>query len=169
MDNIFFSSLVFSGSFFAGFLGSLTGMGGGIVIVPMLTLLFGVDIHYAIGASLVSVISTSSGAASAYVKEGYTNIRIGMFLEIATTAGAIIGAYLVGIAPSDIIAVIFGLVLFYSAISNVINRSSRKAKISNSPLSQYLRLDGNYPLQSGEKKSYNVRQVPQDRKSTRLN
>ena len=161
MDNIFFSLLVFSGSLFAGFLGSLTGMGGGIVIVPMLTLLFGVDIHYAIGASLVSVISTSSGAASAYVKEGYTNIRIGMFLEIATTAGAIIGAYLVGIAPSDIIAVIFGLVLFYSAISNVINRSSRKAKISNSPLSQYLRLDGNYPLQSGEKKSYNVRRVPQ--------
>src|SRR5699024_668212 len=78
-----------------------------------------------------------------------------------TTAGAIIGAYLAGIAPSDIIAVIFGLVLFYSAISNVINRSSRKAKINNSPLSQYLRLDGNYPLQSGEKKSYNVRRVPQ--------
>src|SRR6266571_5102921 len=71
----------------AGFLGALTGLGGGVVIVPLLALGFGVDIRYAIGASLVSVIATSSGAAAAYVKEGYTNIRIGMFLEIATPVG----------------------------------------------------------------------------------
>ena len=80
-----FTLLVGLGSLVAGFLGALTGLGGGVVIVPMLTLAFGVDIRYAIGASLVSVIATSSGAAAAYVREGYSNIRIGMFLEMATT------------------------------------------------------------------------------------
>ena len=89
-----FSSLVWAGSVIAGFLGALTGLGGGVVLVPMLSLLLGVDIRYAIGASLVSVIATSSGAAAAYVKEGFSNIRIGMFLEIATTLGALLGATL---------------------------------------------------------------------------
>jgi uncharacterized protein len=87
-----FTILTGLSSFGAGLLGSLTGLGGGVVIVPLLTLVFGVDIRYAIGASLVSVIATSSGAAAAYVKEGYSNIRIGMFLEIATTMGALAGA-----------------------------------------------------------------------------
>src|SRR4051812_50164986 len=91
-----FALLVAAGSFAAGLLGALTGLGGGIVVVPMLTLLFGVDLRYAIGASLVSVIATSSGAAAAYVKEGYTNVRVGMLLEIATTIGALGGAYLAG-------------------------------------------------------------------------
>src|SRR5574342_414211 len=89
-----FTFLAGLGSLLAGFLGSLTGLGGGVVIVPLLTLGFGIDIRYAIGASLVSVIATSSGAAAAYVKEGYSNIRIGMFLEIATTLGAFLGAFL---------------------------------------------------------------------------
>src|SRR3984885_6620334 len=89
-----FSLIVAAGSLVAGFLGALTGLGGGVVIVPMLTLLLGVDIRYAIGASLVSVIATSSGAAAAYVREGISNIRIGMFLEIATTLGALLGAHL---------------------------------------------------------------------------
>jgi uncharacterized membrane protein YfcA len=89
MSIITFTILIFFGSLLAGFLGSLTGLGGGFVIIPMLTLLFGVDIRYAIGASLVAVIATSSGAAAAYVKEGITNIRLGMFLEIATTTGAV--------------------------------------------------------------------------------
>src|SRR5574342_210046 len=89
-----FTFLTGLASFVAGFLGSLTGLGGGVVIVPLLTLVFGVDIRYAIGASLVSVIATSSGAAAAYVKEGYSNIRIGMFLEMATTLGALVGAAL---------------------------------------------------------------------------
>src|SRR3954467_14468951 len=98
--------LLAGGSFAAGLLGSLTGLGGGVVIVPMLTLVFGVDIRYAIGASLVSVIATSSGAAAAYVREGFTNIRIGMFLEIATTLGALGGAYLAGRLPTAVIAVV---------------------------------------------------------------
>ena len=91
--------LVWSGAVLAGFLGSLTGLGGGVVVVPLLALVFGVDVHYAIGASLVSVIGTSSGAAAAYVKEGYSNIRVGMFLEIATTVGALAGAYLTAVLP----------------------------------------------------------------------
>src|SRR5437763_12275467 len=95
-----FSLLVAVGSFLAGFLGSLTGLGGGVVLVPLLALLFKVDLRYAIGASLVSVIATSSGAAAAYVKEGFSNMRIGMFLEIATAIGALVGAYLATRVPS---------------------------------------------------------------------
>ena len=92
MNILEFSSLVWLGSLLAGFLGASTGLGGGVVIVPLLVLGFGVDIRYAMGASLVSVIATSSAAASAYVKEGFSNIRVGMFLEIATTIGAVAGA-----------------------------------------------------------------------------
>ena len=93
--------LVLVGSFLAGLLGSLTGLGGGVVIVPLLTLVFHVDIRYAIGASLVSVIATSSGAAAAYLREGYSNMRVGMFLEVATTIGALSGAFLAARAGFD--------------------------------------------------------------------
>src|ERR671937_1125306 len=89
-----FTLLVWLGALAAGFLGALTGLGGGVVLVPLLALGFGVDLRYAVGASLVSVIATSSGAAAAYVKEGYSNIRVGMLLEIATTMGTIAGAFL---------------------------------------------------------------------------
>src|SRR6185369_7815696 len=92
MNILEFTLLVALGSWIAGFLGALTGLGGGVVLVPLLTLFFKVDIRYAIGAFLVSVIATSFGAAAAYVKEGFSNIRIGMFLEIATTLGALAGA-----------------------------------------------------------------------------
>src|SRR6202041_3774689 len=95
-----FTLLVAAGSFAAGLLGSLTGLGGGVVLVPLLTLFFKVDIRYAIGASLVSVIATSSGAAAAYVREGFSTIRIGMFLEIATTIGAVFGAFLATRVPT---------------------------------------------------------------------
>src|SRR6201997_204085 len=94
MSNLEFTIVVWLGSFLAGFLGALTGLGGGVVVVPMLVLLLGVDIRYAVGASLVSVIATSSGAAAAYVREGFSNIRIGMFLETATTIGAVLGAFI---------------------------------------------------------------------------
>src|SRR5271165_3449839 len=116
MTVITFTLLLSLGSFLAGFLGALTGLGGGVVIVPLLALVFGVDIRYAIGASLVSVIATSSGAAAAYVREGYSNIRIGMFLEIATTIGAIVGAMLATHVTTATIAVVFGVVLLSSAI-----------------------------------------------------
>src|ERR1041384_1674216 len=115
MSVLTFSAIVFAVSALAGFLGSLTGLGGGVVVTPVLTLLLGVDLHYAMGATLVSVIATSSGAAAAYVKEGYSNVRVGMLLEIATTVGAVAGAPLTSLVPASSLAVIFGGMLLYSA------------------------------------------------------
>src|ERR1700691_5515369 len=115
MNELWFALILCVSSLLAGLLGALSGLGGGVVIVPLLTLAFGVDIHYAIGASLVSVIATSSGAAAAYVREGYSNIRVGMFLEIATTVGALCGAMLAARVPANGLAVVFGVVLLYSA------------------------------------------------------
>src|SRR5271168_5035118 len=112
-----FSALVFATSVLAGLLGALTGLGGGVVIVPVLVLIFHVDLRYAIGASLVSVIATSSGAAAAYVREGLSNVRIGMFLEVATTLGAVVGAYLTARISTQAIGIIFGITLLYSAWS----------------------------------------------------
>lgn len=118
--------VIFAGSLSAGLIGSITGLGGGVILVPLLTLGFGVDIRYAVGTSLISVIATSSGAASSYLRQGLLNIRIGMFLEIATTIGAICGASVALFAPTYAIAIIFGLVLIYSAISSFIQRNSEE-------------------------------------------
>jgi uncharacterized protein len=143
-----FSGIVFGVSALAGFLGSLTGLGGGVVVTPVLTILLGVDFHYAIGASLVSVIATSSGAAAAYVKEGYSNIRAGMFLEIATTLGAVAGAHLTAVVPASALAVLFGVVLLYSAWHSF--RARREAaELQPDPLALRLRLDGSYPGPAG--------------------
>ena len=150
--------LIAAGAFLAGLLGALTGLGGGVVIVPLLTLVFGIDFRYAVGASLVSVIATSSGAAVAYVREGYTNVRLGMLLEVATTVGALFGATLAGwIAPSAL-AVVFGLVLLGSAWFAAQPRPERVVE-SPDPLATRLRLDGTYPSLQGEK-HYHVQRVP---------
>lgn len=154
-----FSMLTFAGSATAGFLGALTGLGGGVVIVPLLSLVFGVDIRYAIGASLISVIATSSGAAAAYVKEGFSNIRLGMFLEMATTFGALLGAAIAGMISTQIIAVIFGFVLLYSAILSVRSRTPIKSEDTQDFFSNSLHLDGTYPSTRGLI-SYHVRAVP---------
>ena len=144
--NVFdFALLSMAGSLLAGFLGSLTGLGGGVVIVPLLTLGFGVDIRYAIGASLVSVIATSSGAAAAYVKEGFSNIRIGMFLEMATTLGALLGAMLAARIPTAAIAVIFGVVLIYSAYLSLHPPHGQVGLEASDPLATRLRMDSSYP------------------------
>ena len=146
-------------SFVAGLVGALTGLGGGVVLVPLLTIAFGVDIRYAIGASLISVIATSSGAAAAYVREGYSNVRIGMFLEIATTLGAILGAMIATMVSARVIAVIFGLVLLVSAyLSGKKQREQPTAEECGS-LSEKLRLNGNYPTPEG-RRSYCVCNVP---------
>src|ERR1700710_2827401 len=116
MSVIVFTVILLFGSYFAGLLGSLTGLGGGVIIIPLLTLLLNVDIHYAIGASLVSIIATSSGSAAAYVKEGITNIRLGMFLELATTVGAVTGTKLAMYNPTHFLAVILGIILIISAV-----------------------------------------------------
>jgi len=159
MNVLEFSALIGVGSLLAGFLGALTGLGGGVVIVPMLTLLFHVDIRYAIGASLVSVIATSSGAAAAYVREGYSNIRIGMFLETATTVGAIAGAAIAMHVSGSAIAIVFGIVLLYSAFLSSRERLEHGQHLPPTKLGTSLRLNGSYPTMSGPQ-SYKVRGVP---------
>jgi uncharacterized membrane protein YfcA len=154
-----FSLIVGAGSLVAGFLGALTGLGGGVVLVPMLSLLLGVDIRYAIGASLVSVIATSSGAAAAYVKEGISNIRIGMFLEIATTLGAIVGAGLATRISTSGISIVFGLVLIVSAFLSWKPRPKDERETALDPLATKLRLNGSFPEGDGIR-NYNVRCVP---------
>jgi uncharacterized protein len=141
----------------AGFIGSLTGLGGGVVITPALVLLFHVDLRYAMGASLVSVIATSSGAASAYVREGFSNVRIGLFLEIATTSGAILGAIIAVHTPTTILSIIMGIVLLYSAYSSTRPHPDQLAT-SSDPLAQRLRWAGEYPTESGLRR-YGVQRV----------
>jgi hypothetical protein len=141
-------------------LGALTGLGGGVVVVPVLALGFGVDLHYAIGASLVSVIATSSGAAAAYVREGYSNIRVGMFLEIATSAGAILGAFLATRVPTASIAIVFGVVLLYSAYQSLSPQKHDEGEAGPPDrLAARLKLDSSYPTSDGPQ-SYRVRAVP---------
>jgi uncharacterized membrane protein YfcA len=159
MNTIEFTALIGIGSLLAGFLGALTGLGGGVVIVPMLTLMFHVDLKYAIGAALVSVIATSSGAAAAYVKEGYSNVRVGMFLEIATTIGAMSGAVLAVYLHASVIAVIFGVVLIYSAYAGLREGPHAMADEAPDRIATWLRMDGTFPGERGLE-SYHVRGVP---------
>ena len=114
-----FVLLMFLISIFAGIFGSIVGLGGGIVIIPVLTILFGVDIHFAIGASIVAIIGTSSGAASTYVKDKVTNLRIGMFLELASASGAITGAAIAAYTNSAALEAIFGSILLVSLVPMV--------------------------------------------------
>jgi uncharacterized membrane protein YfcA len=158
MTVLVFTILVSVGSFLAGFLGALTGLGGGVVLVPLLALFFKVDMRYAMGASLVSVIATSSGAAAAYVREGYSNIRIGMFLEIATTAGAIVGALLVPRVSVPLLAIIFGLMLLSSAFLSARERTGHQAT-SSDRFARVLRMNGSYPVGNG-RQEYSVTNVP---------
>jgi uncharacterized membrane protein YfcA len=153
-----FSAAVFVVAGAAGFLGALTGLGGGVVLTPVLTLLFGVDIRYAIGATLVSVIATSSGAASAYVKEGYSNIRIGMFLEIATTIGAIAGAYLALRIPTSGLGIILGAVLLHSAWLSLREKAFHHTAAPADPLARRLKFNSSYPAAGGWQ-NYEVQRV----------
>jgi uncharacterized membrane protein YfcA len=157
MSVIVFTVIILFGSYFAGLLGSLTGLGGGVVIIPLLTLMLHVDIHYAIGASLVSVIATSSGSAAAYVKEGITNMRLGMFLEIATTAGAMCGAILAAYIPTHYIAILFGAILIFSALLSLRKKAEQITK-QKSYLAEKLKLNGSYPAADGIVE-YNVTKV----------
>jgi uncharacterized membrane protein YfcA len=146
------------GSFGAGLLGALTGLGGGLVVVPMMTLLFHIDLRYAIGASLVSVIATSSGAAAAYVREGFTNVRVGIFLEVATTVGALTGAVLAGFIPTSALAVLFGLVLLYTAYRSLRAPEEHPTDLPSDPLAVRLRLNSTYPTAAGVR-AYSVHGV----------
>jgi uncharacterized protein len=152
------SGLIFAGACLAGFVGSITGLGGGVVLVPLLALGFGIDIRYAIGASLVSVIATSSGAAVAYVREGYSNIRAGMFLEVATVLGGTLGAFLTTRVTTAKIAIVFGFVLLFSLIPFRTSDSAQTDEPGD-PLAGRLRFNSSYPTAAGPQE-YNVRRVP---------
>jgi hypothetical protein len=159
MNSLELSVVLCLSSMAAGLLGALTGLGGGVVIVPLLALGFHIDIRYAIGASLMSVIATSSGSAAAYVREGFSNIRIGMFLEIATTIGAVLGAWLATITPTKGIAIVFGSILILSAAISNRRRAAPDPNAPAGPLALKLRMNGTYPV-NGVKQHYNVRRVP---------
>lgn len=152
------SALIAAGSFAAGLFGSLTGLGGGIIIVPLLTLGFGVHLHYAIGASLVSIIATSSGAASPYVGQGFANIRVGMLLEVATVTGALTGAFLVSSIPVNIIAIIFSVVLLFTVWQSF-TRSALQVALTSDALAERLHLPSTYPAPGGDQ-AYEVTGVP---------
>jgi uncharacterized protein len=153
-----FTPIVLLASVAAGFIGSLTGLGGGVIVTPVLTLFLGVDIRYAIGASLVSVIATSSGAAAAYVRDGYSNIRIGMFLEIATTLGALFGAFLGAHIPTSALSVIFGLILLQSAWQAARELHAHAVSPVPDALARRLKLNGSYRTLEGPQ-SYEVHHV----------
>ena len=157
MSILVFTLILMAGAFMAGMLGSLTGLGGGVVLIPLLTLVFHVDIRYAVGASLVASIANSSGAAAAYIKEGITNVRIGMFLEIATTTGAIAGALLAVYTPTHIVAILFGIVLLFSAVMTL-RKKHEHAETEGSKLAGIMRLNSSYPV-DGKKVDYKVRGV----------
>jgi len=159
MTILAFTLLVWLVSVVVGFLGALTGLGGGTLIVPLLTLAFGVNIHYAMGASLISVIATSSGAAAAFLREGYTNLRLAMFLQVATTVGAIVGAFLVTHVSTAFIGVVFGVMLLYSAY---LSGRLPQEDITSGPPDKYAEkftLNGDYPGPQGLQ-PYRVQHVP---------
>ena len=158
MDLIAFTGAVLLMAILAGLLGALTGLGGGVVIVPVLALLFHIDIRYAIGASLISVIATSSGAAVSFVREGFSNVRIGMFLEVATTVGALVGAYLTARISTRAIGIVFGITLLYSAWS-ALRHHEEAAPHSTNALAEKLKLSGDFPIGNG-RQAYVAQRVP---------
>lgn len=157
MTILTFTILLLAGAYLAGLVGSLTGLGGGVVIIPLLTLVFHVDIRYAIGAALLASIANSSGAASAYVKEGITNIRLGMFLEIATTVGAVVGAVIAVYTPTNTIAILFGSILLFSA-AMTLRKKNQEALLAGSATANKLKLNNSYPTKAGEV-SYHLKNV----------
>jgi hypothetical protein len=153
-----FTPIVFGAALLAGFVGSLTGLGGGVIVVPVLTLFLHVDMRYAIGASLVSVIATSSGAAAAYVRDGLSNIRIGMLLEIATTLGALFGAFLGTHIPTRALSIVFGLILLQAAWQTSRTHKTSSKVLPPDPLAEKFKLNSSYETGEG-KKAYQVHRV----------
>ncbi|MFI5233720.1 MAG: sulfite exporter TauE/SafE family protein [Gemmatimonadales bacterium] len=159
MTTFSFTALVALSSVGAGLIGSLTGLGGGIILVPLLTLVFGVNVRYAAGASLVSVIATSSGAAASYVRDGFANLRLGMLLEIATTLGAVAGAVLAGRMSARTIELVFGGLLLYSAFRAATTDADSRPSEAADPIATRLRLDSSLPGPDGPQR-YTVHRVP---------
>jgi len=154
--------LIFAGAILAGVVGSLVGLGGGVLIVPMLTLAFGLPIQYAIGTSIVAVIATSSGSAATYVRDHMTNIRIGLFLEMATTIGAISGAFLAGFLAPQLLFIIFGVILLVSVFPVAFKIGEELPEgVRNDRLANWLHLSSTYPdRRLGGEVSYQVTRTP---------
>ncbi len=157
-----FPVLIFVSSILAGLLGSLVGLGGGVLIVPLLTLVFKFPIYFAIGASIISVIATSSGAAAAYVKDHMTNLRVGMFLEVGTTLGAICGALLAGLLAPSLLAIIFGVILLLSSAPLLFKIGEELPQgVKNDRWANWLHLNGSYPDHHLHREvSYQVTRTP---------
>ncbi len=153
---------IFGGAVLAGVVGSLVGLGGGVLLVPMLTLAFGLPIQYAIGTSIVAVIATSSGSAAAYVRDHLTNMRVGLFLEMATTIGAISGAFLAVFLVPNLLFVIFGVVLLIAAVPLVFKIGEELPKgVRDDRWAKWLHLSGSYPdRRLGREVSYQVTRTP---------
>ncbi len=145
MSAITFLIATFAASIGAGIFGALLGLGGGAILIPVLTLALGIDIHYAIGASIVSVIATSSGAAAAYLRDGVSNIRIGMALEMATTVGAIVGALIAGYVGGPGLFILFGSLMLYSAFTMFRHRDAElPVGVTMGPIANFLHLGSSY-------------------------
>jgi uncharacterized membrane protein YfcA/uncharacterized membrane protein len=155
-------ALIAGAAIVAGLVGSLVGLGGGVLIVPLLTIAFAVSPEIAIGVSIVSVIATSSGAAAAYVRDQITNLRVGMFLEIATTIGAITGAFLATAVAPGWLFIIFGFVLLASAAPLIVKIGEEiPAGVKNDRWADQLALASNYPDERlGWVIEYQVARVP---------
>jgi len=153
---------IFAVSVVAGLIGALAGVGGGILVIPVLTFGFGVDIRLAVGASIISVIATSSGAAAAYVRDRMTDMRVGMFLELATTTGAVCGALLAAVVAPAFLYVLLGVVLLFSAAMQVTRLGEETPPTGpTSALAARLRLESSYPDRKlGREVPYSARRVP---------
>lgn len=150
MTEPFFDIAVAIASFFAGLLGALIGLGGGIIVTPLLVLAFGIDIRYAMGAALCSVIATSSGAAAAYLRDGISNMKIGLFLCIATTVGAVCGALLATVLNPSVLAIIFGTALLATVFLSLRKKTESLLSPEDSdPLALKLELPGEMPTPKG--------------------
>ncbi len=151
--------VLFAIAIVAGTFGALLGLGGGVFIVPLLTILFQLDIRYAVGASIVSVIATSSGSAARYVRDRMTNLRLGMFLEVATTIGAVAGAFVAAYLPVLVLFLVFGFVLLYAAVSML--RPLPEGRVEATPRRHLLPVAGSYyDPAAGRTIAYDVRALP---------
>lgn len=146
-------------SVLAGFVGALLGLGGGIIVVPALTLLFGIDIKYAVAASLISIIATSSGAAASFLKDHLTNLRVAVVLEIGTVAGAMTGFLIASSIKSSWLYFIFGSFLLLSAVLMFRKKADSRAP-ANHPWADKLKLEGSFPDGKGQLIFYKVAAVP---------
>lgn len=159
MNVLLFSLCLSICGLFAGILGALTGLGGGVIIIPALLLIFHIHLHLAMGASLIAVLATSLGAAVGNLKEGYTNVRIGLLLEIGAIIGALIGAMLISFMPIQFLTIVFCIVLLTSAYFTVARVEVHETQKPAHPLAHYFQLNGSYRA-AHKVHHYSVQSVP---------